>query len=102
MSESANLLAEYAAGSEAAFREIVSRYIDFVYSAALRLVAGDAHLAEDIAQTVFLDLARAASSLSTDVRLGGWLHRHTCFVAAKTMRSNRRREIREREAVQMS
>jgi hypothetical protein len=34
--------------------------------------------------------------------LGGWLHRHTCFVAAKTMRGERRRQSRERQAVEMN
>jgi RNA polymerase sigma factor (sigma-70 family) len=102
MSDERTLLAEYAAGSEAAFRELVERYINLVYSAALRLVDGDAHMAQDVAQTVFFDLARAAASLSSDVRLGGWLHRHTCFVAAKMMRAQRRRELREQEAAHMN
>jgi len=34
--------------------------------------------------------------------LGGWLHRHACFIAAKTMRSERRRRVRETEAVVMN
>src|SRR5688572_32224725 len=34
--------------------------------------------------------------------LGGWLHRHTCFVASKTMRGERRRQMRERQAVEMN
>jgi hypothetical protein len=34
--------------------------------------------------------------------LGGWLHRHTCFVAANTMRGERRRQSRERQAVEMN
>src|SRR3989442_3599386 len=49
-----------------------------------------------------MDLARQARALSKDVMLGGWLHRHTCFVAAKAMRSNRRRQFRERQAVEMN
>ena len=62
MTESRTLLAEYArSGSEAAFRELVNRYIGLVYGAALRLVEGDTHLAEDVAQTVFLGLARQAA-----------------------------------------
>ncbi|MDB6067324.1 MAG: polymerase, sigma-24 subunit, subfamily [Pedosphaera sp.] len=103
MTESLTLLADYFEnGSEAAFREVVRRYIDLVYSAAVRLVDGDTHLAEDVAQTVFVDLARMGSRLSGEVMLGGWLHRHTCFVAAKTMRGKRRRESRERQAVEMN
>jgi RNA polymerase sigma factor (sigma-70 family) len=97
------LLADYVeTGSETAFRELVLSYINLVYSTAVRLVDGDTHLAEDVAQTVFMDLSRQASTLSKNVMLGGWLHRHTCFVAAKTMRSNRRRQFRERQAVEMN
>jgi hypothetical protein len=82
MSETSQLLAEYVDnGSETAFRELVSRYIGLVYSSALRMAGGDAHLAEDICQTVFIDLARNASKLSRDSALGGWLHRNACFVA---------------------
>jgi RNA polymerase sigma factor (sigma-70 family) len=103
MSDSRQLLAEYAnGGSEAAFRELVIRYVDLVYSAAVRLVNNDTHLAEDVTQTVFADLARMARSLSPNVTLGGWLHRHTCFVASKTMRRERRRQLREQEAAQMN
>ena len=103
MMDSQQLLAEYAQeGSDTAFRELVSRYVDLVYSTALRLVEGDTHRAEDVAQTVFVDLAGMAQKLSKDVMLGGWLHRHTCFVAAKIMRSERRRQSRERQAVEMN
>ena len=103
MTDGQQFLAEYAeTQSEAAFRELVTRYVDLVYSAAVRLVNGDIHLAEDVTQTVFVDLARMARSLSRDVMLGGWLHRHTCFVASKTMRGDRRRRERERQAVEMN
>jgi hypothetical protein len=47
-------------------------------------------------------LARMARTLPNDVMLGGWLHRHTCFVAANTMRGERRRQSRERQAVEMN
>ena len=103
MTDSQTLLADYVqSGSDAAFRELVTRYVDLVYSTALRLVDGDSHQAEDVAQTVFVDLARTARTLSGEVKLGGWLHRHTCFVAAKTMRGERRRQSRERQAVEMN
>ena len=103
MTDTQQLLAEYGkTGSEEAFRELVSRYVDLVYSAAIRLVNGDAHLAEDVTQTVFADLARMAGKLARGSMLGGWLHRHTCFVASKVMRSERRRLAREREAVEMN
>jgi RNA polymerase sigma factor (sigma-70 family) len=103
MTDSQKLLADYVKnGSEPAFRELVARYLNLVHSAAIRLAGGDAHLAEDVAQTVFVDLARMAGGLSSEVMLGGWLHRHTCYVAAKTMRAERRRQSRERQAVAMS
>src|SRR5262249_8312771 len=102
MTDGQQLLAEYAkTGSEAAFRALVERYTNLVYSVALRLVNGDTHLAEDIAQTVFIDLARMAQRLPQAVMLGGWLHRHTCFVASKAVRSEHRRQIRERQVAQM-
>ena len=103
ITDSQQLLADYAAnGSERAFQELVARYVDFVYCTAIRLVEGDTHRAEDVAQTVFVDLSRAAASLSTNSTLGGWLHRHTCFVARTVMRGERRRLARERQALEMS
>ena len=52
MTDSHTLLAEYAqTGAESAFRELVSRYIDLVYSTAFRLVGGNAQSAQDVAQT---------------------------------------------------
>jgi len=103
MTETQTLLAQYAQdGSEPAFRELVTRYIDLVYSTALRLVGADTHLAQDVAQTVFVDLARKARTLPGGVMLGGWLHQHTRFVAAKTMRGERRRQNRERQAAEMN
>ena len=103
MTDSQRLLVDYATnGSEPAFHELVSRYLNLVYSTAVRLVGGDTHLAQDVAQTVFVDLARKARTLPRDVMLGGWLHRHTCFVASKIVRGERRRQFRERQAVAMN
>jgi RNA polymerase sigma factor (sigma-70 family) len=103
MTDSHELLVEYSkTGSESAFRELISRYSNLVYSTALRLVGGDTHLAEDVAQTVFMGLASRGRALSTGVMLGGWLHQHTYHVAMKTMRADRRRQSREREAVGMN
>lgn len=103
MTNGRQLLADYAEnGSETAFRELVSNYVDLVYSAAVRLVNNDSHLAEDVTQTVFADLAKMAQKVSRDAMLGGWLHRHTVFVASKIMRGERRRQVRERQAVEMN
>src|SRR5215471_14187924 len=103
MMESQELLDQFVRNrSEAAFRELVSRYVDLVYSTALRLVDGNAHAAQDVAQEVFVDLAGKAVSFPEGVQLGGWLHRHTCYVASHSMRSERRRQFRERQAVEMN
>jgi RNA polymerase sigma factor (sigma-70 family) len=103
MTDSQTLLAQYArTRSESAFRELVSRYIDLVYSTAFRLVGGDAQSAQDVAQTVFVALASKAGTLPPDVMLGGWLHQHTRFVAGKLMRTERRRQWRERQAAEMN
>lgn len=103
MPETQGLLANFVKdGSEPAFRELVSRYIDLVYSTALRLVDGDTHRAQDVSQIVFADLARMAGKLRENTMLGGWLHRHTCFVARTMMRGERRREARERQAAEMN
>ena len=56
MLEDQQLLRQYAVErSEPAFGEIVSRHIDLVFSAALRMTNGDHSLAQDVAQTVFAD-----------------------------------------------
>jgi DNA-directed RNA polymerase specialized sigma24 family protein len=68
--------------SESAFGELVARQVDCVYSTALRVLNGDTHLAQDVAQTVFIDLARKAGSLGGGVVLTGWLHRHISSISA--------------------
>ncbi len=97
--DASELLRSYAdERNEAAFRELVARYVDLVYSAALRQMR-DRHLAEDVVQTVFCALACKAGSLPRDVVLGGWLYRHTCFVSSQVLRTERRRAAREMRAM---
>src|SRR5881628_878503 len=87
--------------SEAAFAELVRRHVDFVYSAALRMVR-DAHLAEDVTQSVFVALAQNARQLSDRPVFSGWLHRTTQNLAANTVRSDVRRRAREQETAAMN
>ena len=87
--------------SDAAFAELVKRYIDFVYSAAFRQVGGDAHLAEDVTQSVFVDLARKARSFTERTVLSSWLYTGTRYAAAKVVRREQRRRAREQESYLM-
>src|SRR5258708_948839 len=97
--EDAELLRRYAANrAESDFAELVRRHVNLVYSAALRQVNGDAHLAQDITQGVFTDLARKAESVASHRVLAGWLFTSTRFAAAKAVRGERRRHAREAEA----
>ena len=59
-------------GDQAAFGELVSKHVNFVYSAALRNVH-DRHVAEEITQAVFIVLARKASTLRHEAVLSSWL-----------------------------
>src|SRR5437773_7521789 len=102
MNSDCNLLRRYAeTNSEEAFAELVRRHLDLVYSAALRQVNGDVHLAQDVTQTVFTDLARKAESLSRRPVLTGWLYTSAYFAAAKAVRTEARRRAREQEAQTM-
>jgi len=82
MADDCDLLRDYAqSGSEGAVAELVRRHLDLVYSTALRALNGDEHLAKDICQSVFIDLARKASSLCNRAVLIGWLYTSACFAA---------------------
>lgn len=99
MNDDAELLRRYAGeGANDAFAELVRRHVDLVYSAALRQLNGDAHLAADATQLVFADLARKAGALAGHRVLAGWLFTSTRFATAKLVRGERRRQAREQEA----
>lgn len=79
---------------EAAFAELVRRQLGLVHASARRQV-GASPLADDVAQAVFLLLARKAGSLGSGVVLSGWLFRTTRFVAARALRAEQRRSHHE-------
>ena len=84
-----------------AFAELVSRHINLVYSTALRIVR-DSELAEDVSQSVFIQLARKAPAIQCGNALAGWLYRVTRCQAANAVRDDRSRRERETEAMNMT
>jgi RNA polymerase sigma factor (sigma-70 family) len=86
--------------SEAAFRTLVERHLPLVFGTARRMT-GENALAEDIAQTVFILLARKGNSLRPNTILSGWLYRTARFVTSRALTAEQRRRRREQEAVTM-
>lgn len=102
MSDDLVLLREYARNnSEQAFAALVSRYVNLVYSAALRQVR-DSDLAAEVTQAVFIILARKSGSLDDKTVLAGWLCRTARYASANALTVQRRRQRREQEAFMQS
>jgi RNA polymerase sigma factor (sigma-70 family) len=102
MQNDSELLRLYADGtSHDAFAELVRRHIGPVYAVALRRVGGDAHLADDVTQEVFTDLARKAGSIAPRETLVGWLFVAARYSAAKAVRRDRQRQSLEQRAQTM-
>jgi len=99
----AQLLRAHLHGDESAFREIVARHADLVYSAAFRQLNSPA-LAQDVAQSVFVDLVRKSREVSArmtnDASLAGWLYRSTRFAVLNHLRDEHRRAEHERQAME--
>jgi RNA polymerase sigma factor (sigma-70 family) len=83
--------------AEDAFAEIVRRHLGLVFSAALRQVRSP-HLAEEVAQSVFTDLARQAHRLAPGSILSAWLYQVTRRTAIDVVRREARRQAREQAA----
>ena len=99
MTNDAELLREYVESqSDAAFAELVGRHFNLVYSTAFRMVR-EAALARDISQSVFIQLARKASTVRDGNALPGWLYQVTHCQAANALRAERTRRQREGDAM---
>jgi RNA polymerase sigma factor (sigma-70 family) len=83
---------------EHAFAQLVANYIDLVYSTCLRRMRGDAHLAEDVTQSVFLCLAKKAAHLPPNVILAGWLYQTARYLSNDAIKMRNRRQHHEQRA----
>lgn len=98
MTSDRDLLRTFAETRDAAcFTCIVQRHIKFVYGVCWRRL-GNAHLAQDATQTVFIALARKAGAVATVPNVLGWLHRSACYETRNLMRAQANRLARETEA----
>jgi RNA polymerase sigma factor (sigma-70 family) len=86
---------------EDAFSEVVRRHVAFVYSAALRQVRSP-QLAEEVTQSVFIDLARQAAMLTPNTVLTAWLYQVTRRTAIDVIRREANRQAREQIATEMN
>jgi len=94
------LLREYAlTRSETAFAELAARHLNWVHSAAARML-GDSHEAQDVTQAVFLLLAQQPRK-AIDKPLASWLFRVLRFNVANARRAQGRRKKHEQEAATM-
>ena len=98
----AELLQRYADdGSDAAFADLVERHLNLVYSVARRHVQSS-QLAEDVAQSVFIELARHARRIKPGTPLVAWLHLVSRRTALNAARGEMRRHIRETAAAELA
>lgn len=86
--------------SNEAFAALVQRHLGLVYSAARRQVQSQ-HLAEEVAQSVFIDLARSAGKLRPGQPLAAWLFIVTRRTAIDVLRREARRRAREQAAAEI-
>jgi RNA polymerase sigma factor (sigma-70 family) len=98
----AELLAEHRAseGDDRPFAELVRRNVGWVHGAARRRLR-DSHLADDVAQAVFMLLHRKGPEFTSDRALIAWLHRTTWYASEVADRSRRRRHRHETEAAML-
>src|SRR5829696_2263226 len=90
------------ARSEPAFAELVRRHAGFVL-ATCRRRSRDVHLSEDVAQAVFVVLARRPPVRSaSSATLAGWLYRTAVHACNNAMQASRTRHQHERRAAEQA
>src|SRR4051794_8121663 len=95
------LLGEYArSGAHELFARVAGRYVDLIYSAALRQVR-DPHVADDVVQAVLIVLMHKAGRLPRGTILPGWLLRVTRYASLDALKLAGRRRRHEQEAARL-
>ncbi|MGI9392331.1 MAG: sigma-70 family RNA polymerase sigma factor [Parvibaculales bacterium] len=84
----ASLMDRIGRGDNSACEEIVERHLPNILALA-RSRIGDEHMAEDIAQEVFLTLWKQAHKWKPDAQLSTWLHRVTINRSIDELRKKR-------------
>ncbi|HEX2101882.1 MAG TPA: sigma-70 family RNA polymerase sigma factor [Candidatus Synoicihabitans sp.] len=100
MDDHALLRAYLDEGSEAAFAQLVERYLPLVHNAAVRRMNGDESRAREVTQLVFSELVQKAVKLARHPVLAAWLHQSTRWHAANLRRAERRRRRHEAAAAE--
>lgn len=95
VSDSALLRKYVSEDDELAFAELVQRHLPLVYSAAVRRLEIDPTAAQDVAQAVFVELARKGRELLHHPVLAGWLYVSATRIAADHAKRHHRRKRRE-------
>ncbi len=77
-----------------AFAELVRRYQSQVRSLQRKLTAGDAHLADDLAQETFIRVYRHLRTFQGGAKFSTWLYRiaYNVFLSSARQAQNRRSE----------
>ena len=102
MTEDAQWLTQFVEeGSELAFVCLVRKYVDLVYSAAMRQLK-DAALAEDVTQLAFITLSQKAETVREECTVSAWLLVTTRYLCLSTFRANARRQRHEQTAAAMA
>ena len=87
-------------GEQSAFADVVRRHLDLVFATALRRVE-DPHAAQEVAQNVFVALARKAWRFAPDDSLPAWLHKAALLESRSWLRGELGRRRREQTATEL-
>ena len=93
-----DLLSRARAGDRESLDRLIRDHAALVYGIALRQAHGDTAMAADVAQAVFIVLARRVATIRNARALPSWLHQTTRYAAREAHRAATRRAHHERRA----